>query len=131
MPRLTGVLETSLYVTDLEESLRFYQEVLGLEVLESGGRLCALRLADGQVLLLCERGACADLPTGAHDGSGRLHLALAIPAADLSSWETQLSEHGVAIEERRVWERGGSSMYFRDPDGHLIELATPGTWSIY
>ena len=29
------------------------------------------------------------------------------------------------------WERGGQSIYFRDPDGHLVELATPGIWAIY
>ena len=37
----------------------------------------------------------------------------------------------IAIEEKKKWERGGQSLYYRDPDRHLIELATPGTWSIY
>ena len=41
------------------------------------------------------------------------------------------ASRGVAIEGRNDWERGGRSIYFRDPDGHLLELATPGLWSIY
>ena len=131
MPRLTGILETSLYVAHLERSVKFYRDVLGCDVVEEGGKLCALRLADQQILLLCEKGACADLPLGEHDGDGHLHLALAIPADELSAWEARLSERGVAVEERRTWERGGRSVYFRDPDRHLIELATPGVWSIY
>ena len=38
---------------------------------------------------------------------------------------------GIALEEKRNWELGGCSLYFRDPDRHLLELATPGVWSIY
>jgi catechol 2,3-dioxygenase-like lactoylglutathione lyase family enzyme len=37
----------------------------------------------------------------------------------------------VSIEGEMKWPRGGTSLYFRDPDGHLVELATPGLWSIY
>jgi len=29
------------------------------------------------------------------------------------------------------WSRGGESLYFRDPDDHLVELATPGIWATY
>jgi catechol 2,3-dioxygenase-like lactoylglutathione lyase family enzyme len=42
-----------------------------------------------------------------------------------------LASGGVTIEARNNWERGGRSIYFRDPDGHLLELATPGLWSVY
>ncbi len=35
------------------------------------------------------------------------------------------------MEEKRAWELGGRSLYFRDLDRHLIEVATPGVWSIY
>ena len=42
-----------------------------------------------------------------------------------------LAANGLAIEEEREWPRGGTSLYFRDPDGHLLEVATPGVWSIY
>ena len=46
-------------------------------------------------------------------------------------WEAQLADAGVAIEGRTKWPRGGESIYFRDPDGHLVELATPGLWPGY
>src|SRR5262249_6395192 len=63
------------------------------------------------------------------DGSGRLHLAFAIPASELEAWRDRLQPHGVPIEGEVKGPRGGTSLYFRDPDGHLVELATPGLWS--
>ena len=131
MPRLDGIIETALYVDDLERSVRFYQTLLGFEIVSSGARLVALGVAGHQVLLVCKRRASATLPSGAHDGDGRLHLAFAVPAEELDAWEAWLAQRGLAIEERRTWERGGRSLYFRDPDQNLIELVTPGTWSIY
>lgn len=66
-----------------------------------------------------------------HDGDGELHLAFAIAASELNEWESWLQTRGIAIEEKRTWEGGGQSVYFRDPDRHLLELVTPGTWSTY
>ena len=131
MPRFDGVLETSLYVDNLERSVQFYQSIFGFEVIDSGERLYALGVAGWQVLLLFKKGESANLALGAHDGAGKLHLAFAVPGAELAAWEAWLQQHDVAIEHRRVWERGGHSLYFRDPDQHLIELATPGVWSVY
>jgi catechol 2,3-dioxygenase-like lactoylglutathione lyase family enzyme len=58
-------------------------------------------------------------------------MAFAIDADALAEWEKRLAEHGVAIEGRTTWRRGGISIYFRDPDRHLLELATPGLWATY
>ncbi len=66
-----------------------------------------------------------------HDGSGPLHVAFGIASAELAAWEARLRAHDIAIEGRTDWPRGGQSIYFRDPDGHLLELATPGLWEIY
>ena len=66
-----------------------------------------------------------------HDGNGPVHIAFSIAAGELAVWETQLAKAGVEIEGRTKWPRGGESIYFRDPDGHLIELATPGLWPGY
>jgi catechol 2,3-dioxygenase-like lactoylglutathione lyase family enzyme len=57
-----------------------------------------------------------------------LHLAFAIPYGELAAWETHLGNQGVAVESQIDWPRGGTSLYFRDPDGHSLEVATPGLW---
>lgn len=131
MPPLTGLLETCLYVDDLVRSRRFYEGLFGFEAASEGERLIALTIKPGQVLLLCRRRASAGLGSTAHDGDGQVHLAFAVAAADLEAWERRLAERGIPVVERRTWVRGGCSVYFRDPDGHLLELATPGVWINY
>jgi len=131
VPSVDGVLETALYVADPSRSARFYHDLFGFEVIDTGERLIALNVRPGQVLLLFKKGSSAGLPTTAHDGDGRLHLAFAIPAAELSVWRDWLRQHQVPIVDERTWPRGGVSLYFRDPDGHLLEVATPGVWSNY
>jgi catechol-2,3-dioxygenase len=136
-PPVTGILETALYVDDLPRAAGFYQIILGLETLSSDERMCALSVADRQLLLLFKRGASTQpmpFPGGVippHDASGPIHFAFSVEAGELARWERHLATHGVPIESRVNWSRGGSSIYFRDPDGHLVELATPGVWSIY
>lgn len=131
MPLIDGILETALYVDDLQRSAEFYRDVLDLAVIDSGERLQALAVGSRQVLLLFRKGASTALPRTAHDGDGRLHVAFAISARELPAWEARLQERGIGVVERKVWSRGGISLYFRDPDGHLVELATPGVWSVY
>jgi catechol 2,3-dioxygenase-like lactoylglutathione lyase family enzyme len=130
-PPLTGLLEVAIYVDDIARSVEFYRRVLGFEAIYEGDRLWALGVAGRQVLLICLRTASADLPAIAHDAEGRQHVAFAVARTDLDAWNERLETLSVPIEQIREWPRGGRSLYFRDPDGHLIELATPGVWSIY
>ena len=130
-PKADGILESSLYVSDLSRSIRFYQETFGFPLISDfGERGCAMCAGPNQVLLLFKKGASRAIPSP-HDGDGELHLAFAIPTAELPKWESWLHARGIVVEEKRKWEAGGWSLYFRDPDRHLLELATPGTWSIY
>ncbi len=137
MPKINGLLETALYVEDVQRSRSFYQSLFGLEALVADERFCALNVAGKHVLLLFRKGASVapiPHPDGTippHDGAGQLHLAFAIAASDLPPWEQRLHERGIPIESKIHWARGGWSIYFRDPDDHLVELATPGIWGIY
>jgi catechol 2,3-dioxygenase-like lactoylglutathione lyase family enzyme len=137
MPKLNGILETALYTDDMERARAFYEGVLSLKPIFTDNRLCAYGVAERDVLLVFRRGSARDtttMPGGVipgHDGSGPLHVAFAIGRDDLERWEQQLKLRGVAIEGATSWKRGGRSIYFRDPDGHLLELATPGLWSVY
>ena len=137
MLSITRILETALYVDDVPRIVAFYRDVLGLRVLEDGSRLVPMDAGGGTVLLVFKRGATLeglDLPGGRippHDASGPAHLAFAVTAESLSEWEQRLAARGIGIESRVTWPRGGQSIYFRDPAGHSVELATPGTWPVY
>jgi catechol 2,3-dioxygenase-like lactoylglutathione lyase family enzyme len=130
-PKTGGILESSLYVDDVARSARFYEKIFGFGVISDfGERGCAMEAGTHQVLLLFKKGGSRALQSP-HDGDGELHLAFAIQADELTAWEDWLAQNGIAVEEKRAWERGGHSLYFRDPDRHLVEVATPGVWSIY
>ncbi len=130
-PNTEGILESSLYVTDVAGSAHFYEKIFGFQVISDfGERGCAMKAGTRQVLLLFKKGGSRDIASP-HDGDGELHIAFAIAAAELASWEVWLAENGIVVEEKRIWELGGCSLYFRDPDRHLVEVATPGVWSIY
>lgn len=138
MPAIERILETALYVDDLDRATAFYRDVMGLRVLDAGPRLVAIDAGHASVLLLFKRGATlqgVNLGTEGyippHDGNGPVHLAFAIRREELGAWAHHLMEHGVFVESRVLWDRGGKSLYFRDPDGHSVEIATPGVWATY
>jgi len=132
-PRVNGILETSLYVESPARSAEFYRRVFGFEVIDFDGetlddasRLCALRAGDRDVLLLFKRGGTSDT-----DAAGSIHIAFAISRSDLRTWEQWLVEQQIPIESRKNWKYGAEALYFRDPDGHLLEIVTPGVWTVY
>ena len=135
--RVARILETAIYVRSPEASARFYESVLGLEPMTRTERLIAMHAGQGTVLLLFQQGATVDggeFPGGwipPHHGEGPAHFAFAIERADLDAWRARLADAGVAVESEVEWERGGVSLYFRDPDGYSVEVATEGLWPVY
>jgi catechol 2,3-dioxygenase-like lactoylglutathione lyase family enzyme len=131
-------METILYVDDLPRAEAFYRDVLGFASMTGDpARFRAFDSGAGRVLLLFKRGGTL-MPTAVpggiippHDGAGPHHIGFGIPRESYAPWLAWLKSHAIVIESEIRWERGGRSVYFRDPDGHLLELITPGIWPIY
>jgi catechol 2,3-dioxygenase-like lactoylglutathione lyase family enzyme len=135
MPTVVGILETSLYVEDMGRAVAFYQTIFAFPTILSTERLTAFRVAERDVLLIFKQGGSLNLSAtdkvkSTHDGTGPIHLAFATAASELDHWRTWLAQHDVAIESETEWDSGSHSLYFRDPDQHLLELVTPGIWSM-
>jgi catechol 2,3-dioxygenase-like lactoylglutathione lyase family enzyme len=136
-PRIRRIVETALDCDDLARSAAFYTTLLDATPMVTAERLVAIDAGECTVLLLFQRGASAEpvqLPGGVvppHDAGGPGHLAFAIDKTDIAAWEARLAELGIPVESRVTWERGGFSIYFRDPDNRSVELASPGIWPSY
>jgi catechol 2,3-dioxygenase-like lactoylglutathione lyase family enzyme len=134
--QVNGIVETCINVAEIDRARKFYQSLFDLEVMVSDERFCALRTGTDVLLLFIHGGSDNPvvLPGGIvppHETRGAGHLAFAISSDLLADWRTRLRECGVEIESEVKWERGGTSLFFRDPDANLLELATPGVWANY
>jgi catechol 2,3-dioxygenase-like lactoylglutathione lyase family enzyme len=134
MPGINRILETCLYVADLDASQRFYEALFGFQPMLRDDRICALSVPGRGALLLFRTAGSLNpsrTPFGTippHGGQGNQHLCFAIDRADLDAWQKRLQEENIPIESRVEWSKNVTSLYFRDPDNHSIELGTAGLW---
>lgn len=131
-----GVLETALYVNDLAVAETFYASVLGLEKhSDQSNRHVFFRCGQGVLLLFNaeETVSPGDIDgqlIPAHGTTGAGHAALKIYESEIDQWRQRLLGAGVSIESEVTWPLGGHSIYFRDPAGNSLELATPKLWGL-
>jgi catechol 2,3-dioxygenase-like lactoylglutathione lyase family enzyme len=131
-----AVLETSLYITDLDRAVAFYRDVLGLRLIADkyfeGGRGAALQVGAGPSVLLLFR-AELTLQGGmllAHGTTGAGHVAFRIEASEIPAWRERLAQHGVKIAQEFAFGNNPPSIYFYDPDGNVLELAVESIWAL-
>ncbi|RWO36100.1 MAG: glyoxalase/bleomycin resistance/extradiol dioxygenase family protein [Mesorhizobium sp.] len=132
-----AILESALYVTDLDAAEKFYTDVLGLDLLgKVDGRHLFFRCGDG-VLLIFNAEATkvppapdARLKVPPHGTVGDGHLCFAASADEIVRWRAHLERKKIAIESEFEWPQGGRSIYVRDPSGNSIEFAEPRIWGI-
>ena len=133
-PPIRGVMETAIYADDLQPMHRFYGGVLGLERVLDTPRMLTYAVAPAQVLLVFRRGMTredSETPGGVvpgHHSEGPAHFAFAIDAEAYDSWKAHLQASAIPIRSEVTWPQGGRSIYFDDPAGNVVELATPGLW---
>jgi catechol 2,3-dioxygenase-like lactoylglutathione lyase family enzyme len=133
----SSILESALYVADLDVAETFYGETLGLDpIAKAAGRHVFFRCGQG-VLLLFNAEATqnppppgATLPVPPHGTRGPGHLCFSATAEEIDGWKTYLAKKGIAIEADFEWPNGGRSIYFRDPSGNSLEFAEPRIWGL-
>src|SRR5262245_32153389 len=129
---IQAIIETAIYVDDLDTAEEFYRQVLGLRVIrKEPGRHVFFQVGDRSVLLafLPQATLRGDiLPS--HGATGPGHFALGIERRAFDAWRQLLAAEGVTVEKEVDWPAGGRSMYFRDPSGNAVELVTPGVWGL-
>ena len=125
------ILETVLYVDDLEVAERFYAATMGLRLHSSRpGIFSFFEHHEAMLLLFDPQRSMSNTEIPAHGAHGAGHVCFAVPEADLAAWGARLEAAGVAIERVVDWPQGGRSLYFRDPAGNSLELATPRIWGL-
>lgn len=121
---LTRLDHFVLTVTSVEAAARFYARVLGFEIARYGDGRVALRRGDLRINLHDEGHAPARRAADPHPGAADFCYEVAGP---MDAVLAHLEAEGVAVEEGPVTRNGAkgemTSVYFRDPDGNLVELS--------
>ncbi|WP_430250578.1 VOC family protein [Neorhizobium sp. DAR64860/K0K1] len=128
---IDGILETALYVDDLDAAEAFYGELLGLErVLRAGDRHVFYRCGPG-ILLIFNRAETLKsppddaLPVPPHGTTGPGHVCFRMDGPAIDRMVEKLNKAGIVIESDFRWPTGARSIYFRDPAGNSLECAEP------
>lgn len=129
---IRGVHHVTAICADAERTIAFYRDVLGLAVVRDSAsdddpdsRHVWFDAGDGSQALSFMQ--YPELPPSSDGPGGTHHFALLVDSAEeLDAWVAYL--RGRDVEATEVMERGSfRSTYIKDPDGHLVELATRGS----
>jgi glyoxylase I family protein len=131
--RLTGLHHVTLISRDLARTTAFYRDLLGLTLLaerrnddDPESRHFWFGDADGAPGTLVSFLEYPSMPQGVVGAGSTHHLALTVESGEeQEAWRHYLRSRGVPCTD--VYDRGGfRSIYLRDPDGHILEIATRG-----
>ncbi len=131
--RLTGLHHLTLICRDLERTTAFYRDVLGLALVhegvnqdDPGTRHFWFGDGGGTPGTLISFLEYPSLPDGSVGAGSTHHFAFTVESADEQlAWRDYLRARGIACTD--VFDRSEfRSLYLRDPDGHIVEIATRG-----
>lgn len=129
--QLTGLHHVTLISADLERTTAFWRDVLGLALVreatnddDPGARHFWFGDAAGSPGTLVSFLEYPQMDPGVVGTGSTHHIALAVDSAEEQvAWRDYL--RGKDVQCTDVFDRGGlKSIYFRDPDGHIVEIAT-------
>ncbi|MFN6946637.1 MAG: VOC family protein [Cytophagaceae bacterium] len=123
------IKETCLYVKDLDRTQEFYEEILGLPLINRSGDRHVFFHA-GSSVLLCFNPELTkiDQELPPHFAYGKMHLAFEVSSDDYAAWKKKLEAANIEITMETDWKNNLKSFYFEDPDGHVLEIVMEGIW---
>lgn len=113
---VTGINHATFSVGDLQVSFDFYVLLLGCRPVARWARGAYLLAGEFWITLILDESARKDAP------DEYTHLALSVPEDNFDALAERIRRSGVRIWQENQTE--GASLYFTDPDGHKLELAT-------
>lgn len=129
MQQVTQIKETALYVKDLDRTEDFYHGKLELEIISKEDKRHIFFKAGSSVLLCFMADATKKSETlPPHYGEGRMHIAFEVPKDKYREIKKWIRKKGIEIEHEQEWGDEYQSFYFRDPDGHSLEIVPAGMW---
>jgi len=130
--RVRSVLETCIYVDDLDVAQRFYEGVLGLTLFSrEPDRHVFFRCGDAMFLIFApDRTLRPDTGVPAHGARGPGHVCFAVSDDEIDAWRERFGTEDIEVEQEIRWPRGGRSLYVRDPAGNSVEIASPRIWGL-
>lgn len=126
----TKIKETCIYVQDLEQCKRFYEEKLGLQLISYvSGKHIFFRAGDSVLLCFNADDSKTKKSPPAHYGGGKQHFAFEVPKSDYLEAKKEIVALGISIIDEVTWESGEESFYFNDPEGNVLEIVPDsGIW---
>lgn len=129
-----GILETAIYVDDIDAAEAFYTEVFGLEtVTKLDGKFVFLRCGQGMLLIFNPKESStpnANNPIPRHGTTGAGHFCFsAKDAEEVGKWRDHFVSLGIEIERYHIWDGSGAhSVYIRDPGNNSVEVGELKIW---
>lgn len=131
--RITGLHHITLISSDLDRTAAFYRDVLGMRLLEAGvndddpnARHFFFGDADGAPGTVVSAFEYPEMDAGTVGVGSTHHFALCVESEDeLEGWREWLGSRGIPCTEV-LDRRHFKSIYVRDPDGHIVEIAARG-----
>jgi len=126
---LNRIIETCLYVQSLEKSEAFYHGKLEFPIIgKEQGRHIFFKAGTSVLLCFNAEATKNGESVPAHFGEGQMHLAFEVPKAHYEEAKDWIQSKGIKIEHEHHWHNDYYSFYFRDPDGHSVEVVPQGLW---
>lgn len=133
-PAPQAILESAIYVDDLDAARGFYGDLIGLKPFQTvEGRHIFFRVG-ASVLLVFNPDATKRptknprMPVPPHGAHGPGHVCFTLTRDEIAAMRARLTSAGVAVDSEFDWPNGARSLYVRDPAGNSVEFAESWLW---